>query len=112
MSYDMSFWKQKTEIKKTNNEIYRILSGGEEIDGLCELPVSDIRNDFETVFKSWSISKNVFEKENQYFELMLKKQFVRVDCYGVEIQYLNAIIDIMLKYDCPFYDASIDTRFN
>ena len=47
MSYDMSFWKQKTEIKKTNNEIYRILSGGEEIDGLCELPVSDIRNDYD-----------------------------------------------------------------
>lgn len=111
MSYDMSFWKTKRTLTLTPKEIYLALSDGEVVDGLCYLPIDEIRNAFESQFKSWRQDGNFFESGNQSFELMMTDQFVRVDCYGVEIRNLNLIIDIMLKYDCPYYDPSIDTRF-
>ena len=43
---------------------------------------------------------------------MITKQFVRVDCYNLTEYNMNRIIDIMLKYECPLYDAAIDVRFD
>jgi len=111
MSYDMSFWKTKKTLTQTPKEIYLALSDGEEVDGLCSLPIDEIRSAFEEEFKSWKKDGNFFEKGSQSFELTMTDQFVRVDCYGVEMDNLNRIIDIMLKFDCPFYDSSINTRF-
>ena len=83
MSYDMSFWKTKNTLTQTPKEIYLALSDGEELDGLCSLPIDEIRSAFEEEFKSWKKDGNFFEKGSQSFELTMTDQFVRVDCYGV-----------------------------
>ena len=42
----------------------------------------------------------------------MTKQFVRVDCYSMTEKNINKIIDVLLKYECPLYDAAIDVRFD
>ncbi|MBO4688067.1 MAG: hypothetical protein J5636_06095 [Clostridiales bacterium] len=111
MSYDISFWKTKRTLTQSPREIYLALSDGEVVDGLCSLPIEEIRSAFEKEFTSWKKDGNFFEKGSQSFELTMTDQSVRVDCYSVEIDNLNRIIDIMLKFECPYYDPSIDTRF-
>ena len=64
-------------------------------------------------FAEWNRSDDFyFEKQREAFELYLTKQFVRVDCYRMTEQNINKIIDVLLKYDCPLYDAAIDVRFD
>ena len=64
-------------------------------------------------FDSWSSKDDgYFENSDEAFQLMITKQFVRVDCYNLTEYNMNRIIDIMLKYECPLYDAAIDVRFD
>lgn len=69
--------------------------------------------DFKKEFSSWnSQDDGYFENGDEAFQLMITKQFVRVDCYNLTEYNMNRIIDIMLKYECPLYDAAIDVRFD
>jgi len=80
---------------------------------ISEIPLTRILDDFNIIFKEWKNYNNTyFEKDNEAFELMVTKQYVRVDCYGIKAYNMNKIIDIMNKYDCPLYDSAIDVRFD
>lgn len=113
MSRDLSFWKYRKLSNATNKEIYYELSQGKLLDCLEEIPVDKIFIDFKNEFFSWrSQDDKYFENNNEAFQLMLTKQFVRADCYNLTEYNMNKIIDIMLKYECPLYDAAIDVRFD
>lgn len=113
MSYDLSFWKCKNSVSESNEYIYTELSNENYLDYLEELPVEEINKDFNREFRSWKgEEEQFFEKGEEAFKLMITKQFVRADCYGVSEDNMNKIIDIMLKYDCPLYDAAINVRFD
>lgn len=55
--------------------------------------------------------KNKVQIANQVIELFITDQFVRFDCYNVTYEFMNLIIDIMAKYECPLYDSTISVRF-
>lgn len=113
MSRDLSFWKYRELGNATNKEIYYELSQGRLLDCLEEIPVDQIFIDFKNEFFSWrSQDDKYYENNNEAFQLMITKQFVRVDCYNLTEYNMNKIIDIMLKYECPLYDAAIDVRFD
>lgn len=113
MGRDLSFWKSTEKYKCTNEEIYRKLSDGEYVEGLETLPTEEIMKKFINEFKVWErLSPTCFEKGNSCFEIMITKQFVRVDCYSMSERDMNVIIDIMDEYKCPLYDSVIDVRFD
>ncbi|MBR3469917.1 MAG: hypothetical protein IKH28_09530 [Lachnospiraceae bacterium] len=113
MSYDLAFWKTSQKMNIPNHRIYEILSGGGHVDGLCEIPCGDIIKDMRQAFADWYIHGNEYEKmDGQYFEVTYTNQFFRVDSYGVTVDELNRIMDVLAKYGCPVYDASIDVRFD
>lgn len=113
MARDLSFWKKKNNIQIKNSDIYRDLSNGKYLDYICEIPSEEILQDIVCGFSRWRRLNNYcFAKGNASFELFITKQFVRADCYNMTEKDMNKMIDILLKYDCPLYDAAIDIRFD
>jgi hypothetical protein len=112
MSRDLSFWKARKKGDQENEATYAALSNEEFLDFVDEIPVLQVQQDFDEVFKDWNNQNFNYEKGSESFQLMLTKQFVRVDCYGVTERNMNRIIDIMIKYNCPLYDSAINVRFD
>lgn len=113
MARDLSFWKNKRGIQIKNSDIYKDLSDGKYLDYICEIPSEQILQDITCEFAEWErLNEFCFENRHESFQVFITKQFVRVDCYSMTEQNMNKIIDILLKYDCPLYDAAIDTRFD
>ena len=112
MSRDLSFWKTSTTVETDNKAVYTALSDEKYLAYIEEIPMDKIQTDFNEVFNRWSNNNNMhYEKGNESFQLMITKQFVRADCYGMTESSMNMIIDILLKYNCPLYDSAIDVRF-
>ena len=113
MSIDLSFWRYNGEPTRTHSDVYALLSDGNVVEGLEELPISDILQSFEKALASWNcLDETHFEKNGEVIEVYTTSQFVRIDCYGASNENMNLLIDIMLQYDCPLYDSSIDVRFD
>ena len=113
MARDLSFWKEKNSVQIKNSDIYTDLSDGKYLDYICEIPSEQILQDIACEFAEWDrLNDFWFENQSEAFEVYITKQFVRVDCHSMTEQNMNKIIDILLKYDCPLYDAAIDVRFD
>ena len=113
MGRDLSFWKSNNKAVMDDKSIYTALSNEQYLEIVDELPILQIQNDFNSVFKEWENNNNQFyERGNESFDLMVTKQFVRADCYEMTESSMNKIIDIMIEYDCPLYDSMIDIRFD
>ena len=113
MNRDFGFWKVEKKMEISNLEIYSLLSKETYVANIEELSIDGILNDFGVTFRGWrNCSKGLFVRNEESFQLMFSKQFVRVDCYNMKLQHMNAIIDIMIKYNCPLYDPVIDVRFD
>ncbi len=113
MGRDLSFWKKKKNIQIENSEVYENLTNGKYLEYICDIPVEKILHDFQSEFAEWKCLDDLyFEKGDEAFQLLLTKQFVRADCFDMTEQSMNKIIDILLKYECPLYDAAIDVRFD
>jgi len=113
MSRDLSFWKTSTKVEADNKAIYTALSDAKYLAYIDEIPINEIQSDLNDIFKDWINYNNMYyEKGNESFQLMITNQFVRVDCYGMTEMSMNMIIDILLKYNCPLYDSTIDIRFD
>jgi len=111
MARDLSFWKISNKTDMENSSIYAALSDEVYLDNVAEIPMEQIQNDFNEVFKDWESNNQFYEKGEEAFELMLTKQFARTDCHGMTQGNMNKIIDILVTYDCPLYDSVIDVRF-
>ena len=46
------------------------------------------------------------------FNIFTTSQFVQFDCYDINKDDMNMLIDIMLEYGCRLYDPQIETRFD
>ena len=98
MGRDLSFWKEKRKLQIKNSEIYEELTKGNYLDCICDIPSTQILQDFMLEFAEWEhLDDSYFEKGNESFQLFVTKQFVRADCYGMTEENVNKIIDIMLK---------------
>jgi len=112
LSRDLSFWKTSKKTDDDNEEIYSALSCEEYLDHVDEIPCLQILQDFDYVFRDWNNENSIYERGSESFQLMVTKQFVRVDCYGMTNSNMDRIIDLMIKYDCPLYDSAINVRFD
>ena len=112
MNRDLGFWKYNHAISLQNKEVYTKLLIGEFVEGVADLPTADILQNIEDTLKEWSKFDEIhFEKGEEMIELFTTSQFIRFSCYQVSEQHMNALIDLMLRYECPLYDAAIEVRF-
>lgn len=113
MSRDLSFWKYDGVPSLTHSEVYSMLSAGEHVDGVADLPITDILASVDKAFAEWDRPEaTYYERDDELIEVYTTPQFVRFDCCGVSEDNMNQLIDVMLAFDCPLYDAAIDTRFD
>ncbi len=113
MSKDLSFWKYEVSLNLEDNRVYTELSQGKFVEGIAELPVSDILKTIDSAFATWHKPDSVhYENGEEMIEVFTTSQFLRFDCYQVSEQHMNRLIDRMLEYGCPLYDSAIDVRFD
>ncbi len=116
MSYDLSFWQYKKDVYLNNETIYKKCSNDEILEGLETLPTELILQDIKQEFELWLLDKNYLDfenpKSNGAFQITMTNQFVRFDCYQMQGEDMNKIIDIMDKYNCPLYDPQVPQRYD
>ncbi len=113
MSYDLDFWKYTTKSAHDHQAVYERRSNGEQVEGLEELPIEEMRTEIATAFsKRWTqLDPDNWESDGGSFQLLTTPQFVRVDCCGMDGDDMNRFIDILKKFGCPLYDPQVTQRF-
>ncbi len=113
MSYDLDFWKYKPGVSLDHQATYEKLSDGQVVDGLEELPISRITARLKEVFADWDqLDDETWEGDSGSFQIFTTPQFFRVDCYGMDEEDMNKIIDIGSEFGCPLYDPQVTTRYD
>lgn len=114
MSMDLNFWKYKEGATHDDSKVYGLACcDGEYMEELEPLPVDDILGEIAAAFSSWdSPDKNHYEKEGRgAFEIFTTPQIVRLDCYGMQGEDMNTLIDLLMEFGCPLYDPQVPARF-
>ncbi len=115
MGIDLDFWKYKKNVHLDNQKVYeKACCDGEHVDALEALPIEKILIKIVDSFLDWKhLDEKTFEKDSKgSFQIFTTSQIVRFDCYGMDEDDLNLLIDIMLEFDCPLYDPQISQRFD
>ena len=115
MSRQLAFWKYENGVYLDNKKVYEeVCCGGKRMEGLAALPIESIINKVGEVFADYDkLDDRNYESGKGSFSVSTTEQSVLFDCgYSLPETELNKIIDIMLEYDCPFYDPQIETRFD
>lgn len=113
MSYDLNFWKCKLGVTLAHQQTYENLSDGQKVDGLEDLPIERMLVRIEEVFSDWEkLSSDSWKSKKGAFQVFTTAQFLRVDCYGMDDEDINKMIDIAGEFDCPLYDPQVGTRFD
>ncbi|MAT72744.1 MAG: hypothetical protein CMJ58_24965 [Planctomycetaceae bacterium] len=113
MSYDLDFWKYRKDVSLDDQETYERLSDGQFVDGLEELPIDLMLARLKEVFASWQqVDERFWQGDSGSFEVFTTPQFFRVDCYGMDGEDMNSIIDVAAEFGCPLYDPQVGQRFD
>lgn len=116
MSYDLSFWKYKEGVYLENQEVYVSCSDEITVDGLEDLPINDILKAVALEFKDWQMEDSMQSYENKdgdgSFQIEYTGQFIRFDCYNMEGEDMNRLIDVMIEFQCPLYDSQVLQRYD
>lgn len=114
MSYDLDFWKQPPGSVFDPQATYERLSSGESVEGLLNLPIEMIMQKIAETFHDWvRLDDATWESAKRgSFQVYTTPQFLRVDCYGMDGEDMNTLIDIAHDFGCPLYDPQVGTRFD
>lgn len=116
MSMDLNFWKYRENIAHNHAEIYQgACCDGRLMEELETLPIDEILQKISSVFSDWTVQNHGkdFEKEGRgAFQIFTTSQIVRFDCYGMQENDMNALMDILIGFGCPLYDPQISERFD
>lgn len=113
MSYDLNFWKYKPGVVLDHQRTYERLSDGQTVEGLEDLPVDRMLSRIGDVFGDWAkLSPDTWEGKKGLFQILVTEQFFRVDCYGMEGEDMNQVIDVATEFGCPLYDPQVGVRYD
>ncbi len=112
MSYDLDFWKYKPGVSLDHQTTYERLSDGQVVDGLEDLPIQEMVERLHQVFSEWGqLDDHTWESDRGTMQVYTTQQFFRVDCYGMNTDDLNKIIEVAAEFGCPLYDPQVGRRF-
>ncbi len=115
MGYDINFWKYKENVPHNNDKVYaKACCNGEVLEELEDLPINEILNKIDQVFCDWTkLDEFNYEKpDGGAFTISITSQTVRFDCYGMQGDDMNTLMDILKDFGCPVYDPQISERFD
>lgn len=115
MSTSLAFWKYEDGVYLDNQEVYeKAVAERMSVKGLKKLHVEEIMESIKAEFADWFwLDASNFEHETRgSVSIFMTPQTMQFDCYSLNGDDMNRIIDVMLKFDCPLYDPQIETRFD
>ena len=114
MSYDLNFWRHRTEFSAPPEQTYKQLCRGIEVDGLEDLPIVSFLDRIKEAFPEVEDGGGLLDGKGEigYFQVSWSPQHVRVDCYGLSGEDMNKFIEIAKEFGCPLYDPQVNTRFD
>ncbi len=115
MSYDIDFWQYKEKVPHNDDKVYaKACCDGETLEELEVLPTDEILKKIEQTFSDWTkLDEFNYEKTGRgAFTVSLTSQTVRFDCYGMQGDDMNTLMDILKDFGCPVYDPQISERFD
>lgn len=115
MGRHLAFWKYENGVYSDNQKVYEEVCGnGKTMNGLSALPIKSILRRVNEVFADYEkLDDTNYESSLGTFSIFTTEQSVLFDCgWSMHYTELNKIIDIMLEFDCPYYDPQIQTRFD
>ncbi len=115
MGYNLSFWKYKSGTALNHQEVCEKLSDGKYVSGLEKLSVSQYRKRVADVFSTdgWKqFHEDGWENGKKKFQIYTTPQFFRVDCYSMEGEDMNKLIDIASEFECSLYDPQVGERYD
>lgn len=114
MSYDLNFWRQDTSVTRVPAETYADLCEEVPVQGLATLPIDKYLQRIKDTFPGCAASQTTvnWEGEEGAFQVSWSEQHVRIDCYNLNPDAMNRLIDIGLEFDCPLYDPQVDQRYS
>jgi len=114
MSYDLNFWRYKPGISLDHQKTYELLSKGQMVDGLEDIPIDEMKKRVAEEFtkKGWEqFGKNGWESKKGTFQIFTTSQFFRVDCYGMQGEDMNIFLDVAHEFSCRLYDPQARKRY-
>lgn len=113
MSYQLAFWKYKTDGNHPHQKTYERLIEGELTELTEALSIQDLREEVKKAFTDgWTqLDQDTFEAKGKSFQLFTTEHFALVDCGGMEGEEMNEFIDIGAKFDCRLYDPQTNQRY-
>ena len=117
MAIELSFWKYKLGEYLDNGEVYQSCCQGLSADELEELDEEAILSALRNEFSGWECRKEgdelIFDGGGKgHFNLFSTGQFMRMDCFEMDYEDMNTIVDVMHEFACPLYDPSLPQRFD
>jgi len=115
MSYDLTFWMQKSTVPQAPSHIYGELLEGRAVEGLETIQTAEftklIHQRFPGIVTDGGLT--YWEGgERGMFELYTSHQHVHLVCRQMSGDDMNTLIEIASAFDCPLYDPQVDTRFD
>ena len=111
-SYALGFWKYGPDAVRDHQQTYERLSDGQGIDGLEKLPIRELIEGFKRQFPDWRrVDDATWQSDHGRFQVFTTSQFFCVDCYGMDWQDMNKIMEVAEAFDCPLYDPQTDEWF-
>ena len=115
MSYDLNFWRYENESAANDHQsVYERLSDGEFVEGLREIPADAIIERIYKVFSAlgWANEdEETWESDDGAFQIDITPQFLRFDCYGMDGDDMNRLIEIGSELGLTLYDPQVGERF-
>jgi hypothetical protein len=114
MSYELDFWKYKSGVTLDHQQVYERLCEGQALEGLEQLPIAQMTARLNEVFRGWAkIDDRTFESpKGGVFQLYSTPQFLRIDCYGIDADDMNRMIEVAHEFGCPLYDPQVGIRYD
>ena len=116
MSYDLDFWQYETARPMADHHaVYERLSEGEFVAGLRTIPIDAILAKLDGVFSSlgWTkLDETNWEGQAGAFQIFTTPQFLRIDCYGMNGEDMNRVIDLASGFGLPLYDPQVGKRYD
>jgi len=109
---DLLFWKAGPAIKLSAPEIARELVWGEEVDGLCDLPIREIIDRLKVEFPQHEEKTGNFigHGASGSFEATWSWQYVRIECRDLPATDRQRLIDAIEAFDCMAYERPENAR--
>ena len=102
------FWKQRSELALSAEEIARELNWGEEVAGLEDLPVREVLDRLKAEFGQHDERPGLLvtrSPEGGSWEATWGWQFVKIELHEAASEVRQRLIDVLAEFGCRVHEA-------